>query len=120
MSSFIHTTGRTADQARSALVDLGSQALKLTKSLRRIETRGLDSLLERFGLQRRGSALGPLAWFAAGAVAASAIVVLLTPESSKKVRDRIADLWAARAAKKAELPSRVSIATPGAQESLAH
>ncbi len=120
MSSFVQATGRTADQARSSLVDLGAQALKLTKSLRSIETRGLDSLLDRFGLQRRGGALGPVLWFAAGAVTASAIVLLLAPESSKNMRDRIAELWPSRGEKKAEPPSRISIDTPEAREELAH
>jgi hypothetical protein len=120
MSSFIHTTGRTADQARASLVDLGAQALKLTKSLRAIETRGLDSLLDRFGLQRRGGALGPVVWFAAGAVVASAFVLLLAPESGKKVRDRIAELWPSRGEKKAETPSRISPAAPNAHEEFAH
>jgi len=120
MGSFIHTAGRTADQARSSLIDLGGQALKLRKSLRAIEARGVDSLLDGFGLQRRGGALGPAVWFAAGAVTASAIVLLLAPESSKKVRDRIAELWPSRGEKKAELPNGVSTVTPNAHEELAH
>jgi hypothetical protein len=83
---------------------LGAQALKLTNSLRAIETQGVDSLLDHFGLQRREGALGPAVWFAAGALTAGAIIFfLLAPESSKKLRDRIAQLWESRARRK---PSR--------------
>jgi hypothetical protein len=123
MRSFIDTAGRTVDHSRSSLVDLGAQALKLTNSLRAIETRGVDSLLDHFGLQRRKGALGPAVWFAAGAVAAGAIILLLAPESGKKLRDRIAQLWESRGEKEAEAPPRVAPATPAvpnAQEQLAH
>jgi hypothetical protein len=78
----------------------------------------LDSLLDRFGLQRRGGALVPAVWLAAGPVTASAIVLLPAPESSKKVRVRIAELWPSRGEKK-ELPSRVSTATQNSHEELA-
>jgi hypothetical protein len=120
MSSFTDTAGRTVDHTRSSLVDLGAQALKLTKSLRAIETRGVDSLLDHFGLQRRNGALGPAFWFAAGAVTAGAIVLLLAPESGKKLRNRIAQLRGSRGEKEAQPPTRVAPATPNAQELLAH
>lgn len=92
MSSFIHTAERAVDHTRSSLVDLGAEALKLTDSLRAIETRAVDSLLARFGLRRREGGLGRMVWFAAGAVAAGAIVFLLAPESGKGLRARILKL----------------------------
>jgi hypothetical protein len=123
MRSLIDTAERTVDHTRSSLVDLGAQALKLTNSLRGIETRGVDSLLDHLGLQRRKGALGPAVWFAAGAVAAGAIFLLLAPESGKKLRDRIAQLWESRGEKEADPPTGGAPATPAvpnAQEQLAH
>jgi hypothetical protein len=121
MSFFIRTAGRTVDHTRSSLVDLGAQALKLTDSLRAIESRGVDSLLGRFGLQRRESALGRVMWFAAGAVTAGAIVLLLAPEAGKRLRGRIARLWESGGEKGAEPPaSVVTAAANGAQEEIGH
>jgi hypothetical protein len=123
MSSFFRTAERTVDHTRSSLIDLGAQTLKLIDSLRAIETRGVDSLLHGIGLRRRGGALGPIVWFATGAVTAGAVVFLLAPESGKKLRSRIVQLWESRGEKKAEPPTRVATAAPsngGTQEEHAH
>ena len=115
MNSFIHTVERAVDHTRSSLADLGGEALRLSNSLRAIETRGGDSLLARFGLRRRKGALGPMVWFAAGAVTAGAIVFFLVPESGKKLRARILQLWEeSRSEKETEPPARVATAAPPA------
>jgi len=123
MSSFIDTAGRTVDHTRSSLVDLGASASKLTNALRAIENRGVDSLLAGFGLRRRGGALGPALWFVAGAATAGAIVFLLAPESRRKVRGRIAQLWQSRGEKEAAKPAKGAPAAQGGngvQENVAH
>jgi hypothetical protein len=115
MSSFIRTAARAVDHTGSSLVDLGAEALRLTNLLRAIETRGVDSLLARFGHRRREGALGPMVWFAAGAVTAGAIVFLLAPESGKKLRARILRLWEkSRSEKETEPPARVPTTAPTA------
>jgi hypothetical protein len=115
MGSFIHTAERAVDHTRSSLADLGAEALRLTNSLRAIQTPGVGSLLGRFGLRRREGALGPMVWFAAGAVTAGAIVLLLAPESGKKLRARILQFWeASRSEKETEPPATVATAAPAA------
>ncbi len=120
MSSLFRTAERTVDHTRSSLVDLGAQTLRLIDSLRAIETRGVDSLLDRMGLNRRGGVLGPVVWFAAGAVTAGAIVLFLAPEAGKKLRNRVVQLWGSRGEKRTEsAPARVATAAPssnGTQE----
>lgn len=123
MNSLIRTAQSTADQMLSSLVDSGAQARRLITSLRAVEARGVDSLLDHVGLRRRGNALGPVVWFVAGAITAGAIVFLLAPESGKRLRGRIVQLWESRGEKKAEPPAGVAAAVPtanGAHEELAH
>ena len=76
--------------ARGTLLDLAGQAMKLVNGAREAESRGMDTLLDRMGLQRRRSGLVPVLWFAAGAIAAGGIVLLLAPTSGKSLRKRIA------------------------------
>lgn len=83
--SAVHAAG----QAKGSFVELGVQALKLVNTLRAMEMRGVDNLLDRVGLERKGSALRPVLWFAVGAVTAGAIVMILAPTSGKELRDRI-------------------------------
>ncbi len=107
----------------SSLVESGAQARRLTKSLRAIEARGVDSLLGHVGLRRRAGALGPVVCFTAGAITAGAIVFLLAPESGKRLRGRIVQLWESRGEKKAEPSAGAATAVPtvnGAQEERAH
>ena len=123
MSSVIRTAERAADRTRSSLADLGTQALKLVDSLRTMETRRMNSLLDRMGLQRRQSALRPALWFAAGAASAGAIVLLFAPESGKKLRDHFVQLLEQRGARGTEPPAEVAAATPashGDEQELAH
>jgi hypothetical protein len=124
MSSLIRTAERTVDQTRSSIADLGAQALSLIDSLHAIESRGVDSLLHRIGHRRRGGALGPVVWLAAGAATAGAIVFLLTTASGKKLRGRIAELWQSRGEREARPPATVATAAPtangGAEEGFAH
>jgi hypothetical protein len=59
-----------ASHARATLLELSAQVGRIINSARKAEGRGIDALLDRLGLQRRQGALGPVVWFAAGAVAA--------------------------------------------------
>jgi hypothetical protein len=70
--------------------DLSTQVMRLINGARDAEGRGVDALLDRLGLQRRGSALTPLIWFAVGAAVAGTVVVLMAPTSGKELRERIA------------------------------
>jgi hypothetical protein len=76
--------------ARGTLFDLAAQAMKLVNGAREAESRGMDTLLDRMGLQRRRSGLVPVLWFAAGAIAAGGVVLLLAPTSGKSLRKFIA------------------------------
>ncbi len=98
MNSAVHTAGHAVDRTRSSIADFGVQALKLVNSLKAAEGRSMDSMLHRMGLQRRDEAMSPVIWFAAGAIAAGAIVFVLAPEAGKKVRARIVNLWESRVA----------------------
>jgi hypothetical protein len=93
MTTISNTADHAADaisHARAALLDLPGQMMKLVESARETERRGVDTLLDRMGLQRRQSALAPVAWFAAGAVVAGAAAFILAPTSGKQLRRRIA------------------------------
>jgi ElaB/YqjD/DUF883 family membrane-anchored ribosome-binding protein len=79
-----------ASHARGTLLDLAAQAMKLVHGAREAESRGVDTLLDRMGLQRRRSGIVPVLWFAAGAIVAGGVVLLLAPESGKSLRKRIA------------------------------
>lgn len=120
MGSVIHTAEHAVDQTRSSLVDLGAQALKLVNSLKAAEGRSVDSMLHRIGLQRRDEAPTPLLWFAAGAIAAGAVVFMLAPESGKKLRGRIAELWESRGAHAAKPGNVVTSKADGVEQNLAH
>jgi hypothetical protein len=82
----------TASTTRANLVDLGLQAMKLVNSVRAQESHAVDSVLGHIGLQRRESPLRPLLFFAAGAVVAGSLVLILAPTSGKKLRLKIRDL----------------------------
>lgn len=82
----------TATRAKGSLLDFGTQVLKFVNTLRVMEMRGADTLLDRVGLQRRESALRPVLWFAAGAVVAGSVVLMLAPVSGKQLRRRIAKM----------------------------
>jgi len=97
MTTISDTTGHAtehvkeaASHARATLLDLSTQVMKLVNGAREAEGRGVDAVLDRLGLQRRSSALGPALWFAAGVVVAGTAVLLMTPTSGKKLRQRIA------------------------------
>ena len=79
-----------ASHARGTMLDLAAQAMKLVNGAREAESRGVDTLLDRMGLQRRRSGFVPVLWFAAGAIAAAGVVLLLAPTSGKSLRKRIA------------------------------
>src|SRR5271170_7360710 len=74
-----HATEQVKDAAshvRGTLLDFSTQVLKLINRARDAEGRGVDAMLHGLGLERRRSALGPVLWFAAGAVAAGTAVLL--------------------------------------------
>jgi hypothetical protein len=79
-----------ASHARGTMLDLAAQAMKLVSGAREAEGRGVDTLLDRMGLQRRRSGFVPVLWLAAGAIAAAGVVLLLAPTSGKSLRKRIA------------------------------
>jgi hypothetical protein len=79
-----------ASHARTTLLDLSTQILKLVNSAREAEGRGVDAVLDRLGLERRRSALAPALWFAAGALVGGTTVLLASPVYGKKLRERIA------------------------------
>jgi hypothetical protein len=72
------------------LLEFSTQVLKLINRAREAEGRGVDAMLHGLGLERRRSALGPVLWFAAGAVAAGTAVLLTSPASGQKIRKAIA------------------------------
>jgi hypothetical protein len=80
----------TATRAKGNLMDFGTQVLKFVNNLRVMEMRGADNLLDRIGLQRQKSSLGPVLWFAAGAVTAGSVALVLSPTSGKELRRKIA------------------------------
>ena len=56
----------TGASAKSSLLDVGVQLMRLFNDARAMESRGVESLLGRVGLQRQQSAAVPVLWFAAG------------------------------------------------------
>jgi len=95
------TISNTADQAsdfvkdaashtKSTFFDLSTQVMKMINNAREAEGRGVDMMLDRLGLQRRQSALGPVLWFTAGAVVAGTAVLLFAPTSGQSLRQRLA------------------------------
>jgi hypothetical protein len=79
----------TAMQARANLIDLGAQGLRLLNDLRETRARAVDGLLGHMGLQRRESGIRPVLWFALGAAAAGAVVLVVAPSSGKALRRRL-------------------------------
>ena len=106
----------TAASAKGGLLDFGTQALKFINTLRVMEMRGADTVLDRIGLQRRESALRPVLWFAAGGVAVGAIALVLAPTSGKEIRNKIARLFDAGVDKAKE---GVDAAKEGAKDGIA-
>jgi hypothetical protein len=92
MTTFSSTAEHATEQLKDTFVELSSQAMKLFNNLRDAEDRGMATVLDRLGLQRRQSALTPALWFAGGAIFAGAAVLLLAPTSGKKLRRRIAGI----------------------------
>jgi len=97
MTTISDTAGNATEHAREAashakttLIDLSAQFMRLINSVREAEGRGVDSLLDRAGLQRRQSAMAPVLWFAAGAVVAGATVVLMATVPGQRLRRRVA------------------------------
>jgi hypothetical protein len=79
----------TAMQARASLIDLGAQGLRFLNDLRDTRVRAVDGLLGHMGLQRRESSIRPVLWFALGAAAAGAVVLVVAPSSGKALRRRL-------------------------------
>jgi hypothetical protein len=79
-----------ASHVRTSMLDLSTQVIRFINGAREAQGRGMDSVLDRMGLQRRQSALGPILWFTVGAVAAGTAVLLMSPTTGKKLRQRIA------------------------------
>ena len=71
-----------AHQARTSIIELATQALRLVNGIRAAEVRQAERALGWLGLQRRSSALRPVAWFVAGAAVAGAVVVAATPAAA--------------------------------------
>jgi len=99
MNPIVSTASRAVDQvsqetrnARGTLLDLGIQVVTLLQTLRTREARAFHSVLGLVGLQRRGSLLRPLAYFAAGAVAGGSLTLLLTPTTGKNLRTKLLGL----------------------------
>jgi hypothetical protein len=92
MTTFSSTAEHATEQLKDTFVELSSQAMKLFNNLRDAEDRGMATVLDRLGLQRRQSAITPALWFAGGAIVAGAAVLLLAPTSGKKLRQRIAGI----------------------------
>jgi len=79
-----------ASHTRTTFLDLSTQVLKLINGAREAQGRGVDAVLDGLGLQRRRSALAPVLWFAAGAVVGGTALLMVSPVSGKKLRERIA------------------------------
>jgi len=85
-----------ASSSRAGLDDFGTQVVRMLSSWRDIERRGVDTLLDRMGLQRQESALRPLLWIAAGAVVGGCAVYVLAPRAGDTIRIGIEKLRQAR------------------------
>jgi hypothetical protein len=81
--------GDAASHVRKTLLE---QVAKIVSSTRDAEVSGIDALLDRMGLQRRQSALRPVFWITAGAVAAGMAIFFMSPTSGKEARRRIASV----------------------------
>jgi len=79
-----------ASHVGSSVLDLSTQVIRFINGVREAQGRGVETMLDRLGLQRRQSALGPVLWIAVGAVAAGTAVLLLSPTTGKQLRQRIA------------------------------
>lgn len=90
---------------------------RIGREVRARRERAMDALLRRLDLQPRQSALRPLLWFAAGALAAGGLVYVLAPESGRKARERIIKLAKERVPMHRE---RAQPAQPAQQPPMAH
>ncbi|HEY4014982.1 MAG TPA: hypothetical protein VGM06_16680 [Polyangiaceae bacterium] len=88
--------GDLASSSRAGLDDFGTQVERTLNSWRNIERRGVDSLLDRMGLQRRPSILRPVLWAMAGAVLGGCVVHVLAPRAGETIRVGIEKLRQAR------------------------
>ncbi|HEY6462282.1 MAG TPA: YtxH domain-containing protein [Polyangiaceae bacterium] len=87
MSSF----GKNIGYARSNMIDLGTQVLRLVNNVRDAQIRGVDSMFGRLGYQRRSIAK-PLLWFAAGAVVAGGVALFLAPMTGDELMQKATNL----------------------------
>jgi hypothetical protein len=78
--------GDLASSSRSGLDDFGTQVVRMLSSWRDIERRGVGTILDSMGLQRRQSALRPLLWVTAGAVLGGCAVYVLAPRAGETIR----------------------------------
>jgi hypothetical protein len=88
--------GDLASSSRAGLDDFGTQVARMLTSWRAIERRGVDTLLDRMGLQRRQSVLRPIFWVTAGAVLGGCAVYVLAPRAGETIRISIDKLRQAR------------------------
>jgi len=98
--------GDLASSSRAGLDDFGTQVARMLSSWRAIERRGVDTLLDRMGLQRQTSFVRPVLWVAAGAVAGGCAVYFLAPRAGDTIRIgmekiRQAGAWAGARAQEA-------------------
>jgi|HubBroStandDraft_1064217.scaffolds.fasta_scaffold19628_3 hypothetical protein len=110
MSSISNTTGHAAQSvrdaashARESVLEFGTQLLEVLGRMREAEGQGVDRLLQRLGLQRRGGVTQPIAFFAAGAVLGASAALLFAPTSGSELRRNIAGFWSTKVDKVASL-----------------
>jgi hypothetical protein len=103
MSSISNTTGHAAQSvrdaashARESVLEFGTQLLEVLGRMREAEGQGVDRLLQRLGLQRRGGVTQPMAFFAAGAIFGAGAGLLFAPTSGSELRRNIASFWSAK------------------------
>ncbi len=96
MSSISKTADHVADHARNAtlmartsLMDLGSQALRLINNIRERESNGV--FLAHVGRRHDPNRLSPALWFGAGAAVASGAFLFFAPRGAD-LRSRIGSL----------------------------
>ncbi|HEY1697909.1 MAG TPA: hypothetical protein VGG39_37365 [Polyangiaceae bacterium] len=87
MSSF----GKNIGYARSNMIDLGTQVLRLVNNVRDAQMRGVDSMFGRLGYRRQSMAR-PLLWFAAGAVVAGGVALFLAPMTGDEMVQKASNL----------------------------
>jgi gas vesicle protein len=90
------------DEARSGVLELGTQIMKFVNSMRISEMRAVDNLLARVGLERR-STIRPFALIGAGVLVGSAAVLFLAPMSGRALRGRLRDTFGKAAVRAREL-----------------